>query len=146
MHWDGVQWTTTPVGATWTPVGGQMQWSLVFGDGLADVSVVGLVTEPIVTGSTPRSSATGAVWNGVAWSQMPGLPRARLHEPFIATWSAGGGDRWLLTPGVLTLHRTTPGGDWLPSPTATTGLNAIWGHGAGDIWAVGDYGTVIRRR
>jgi len=44
------------------------------------------------------------------------------------------------TPGNMWSCSTTPG---VPTPVVT-GLNAVWGSGSSDVWAVGSNGTILR--
>lgn len=86
---------------------------------------------------------------GASWKSVPGTPNAR------GMWGASPDDLWLIGDNTLwvdwqvnvALHGTRAPGEtehtWTSVDTqAAVFLRAIWGSSAGDVWAVGDKGTI----
>jgi hypothetical protein len=140
LHWDGSAWSA----ASGFPSTADAVFVLhgVWGSGPADVWAVG--GGPVVSGG---DGPTILHWNGATWT--PVASNAKTPEPLKAVWGSGPDDVWavggsnsLNGSSAMMLHfdghvwsdltpAFNPGGPALP------GLEAVWGSGPNDVWAVG---------
>jgi len=123
------QWT----GVTWLLVWAQPSLLSIQAAGNSEVWVAG------------KAGVMGR-WNGFTWADVTGgLSPDGLQ--LNALWGSSEIDLWAVGrlasgPAGMILHRTSPG--WSIAATSPGGgLNAVWGTGAGNVWAAGDQGTVL---
>jgi hypothetical protein len=78
-------------------------------------------------------------WNGSNWarsSTVSGSP------PLLGVWEASPGRAWVVSPSSLYSHSgglINPVAEDSPQP-----LNALWGAGEENLWAVGNHGAILR--
>jgi len=90
-------------------------------------------------------------YNGIAWDtityQCP--TQANLYGVWAANsndvWICGGDQAWWGASGGNGVIFRLMGGLWIPQvlPPEIPTLRAIWGFATDDIWAVGDWGTIL---
>jgi uncharacterized protein YjdB len=107
----------------------------------APMSITGTPNLLAVWGTGPNSMYAGGEgvwhWNGSAWSLMPGSGAAS------GIWGAADNDIYTVT-GNGDIQRYD-GSAWHAMTSGTTAnLHAVWGTGAGSVYAVGDGGTILR--
>ena len=139
LHWNGSEWSVA-AGAT------RAGLTDVWGSGPDDVWAV-------------SNGSPGAVilhWAGSAWS---GAGPDNLNYAAGSVWGSGPSDVWtvgfgglfgaqgragpLLPTGTI-LHWN--GSNWSPAVmNSALRFEGVWGSGPGDVWAVGDSGTILHR-
>jgi hypothetical protein len=136
LRWDGSSWTSSaPFPSS---QGETVRWSVVYGTGSDDVWLHGSYTvSSYMNGSGGPAQAH---WDSSQWTTQSSysIPRsgAWLGAP-RQLWVCGGGvDIWDANAWTRSYTGVGP----------ATGLYGIWGSGLDDIWAVGDGGTMLRRR
>lgn len=147
---------------------GALQWSLAppivnsnLAKGKLSLSVLGMSSGQVLIGSEGMFSQVSALSRGVisddggvVWTgAIPG--QVRNWQTIIrGLWSRGSNDVWAVgflgsstVPGSSSFHTfgATDGGAWtwdeLDTQSASP-LNAVWGAGTGEVWSVGDNGTI----
>jgi len=136
VHWDGKAWQPSAGFDPMTTYGFVLHG--VWGSGADDVWAVG------------GGSGKGALilrWNGTTWASV--ASHANSAGALKAVWGSGADDVWAvggatftIADGPLLLHwdghawsdQTPPAA---VGAAATPALNAVWGSGADDVWAVG---------
>ncbi|MBN1770462.1 MAG: hypothetical protein JXB32_04305 [Deltaproteobacteria bacterium] len=117
LHWNGLGWAAVPSGTT------SHLWR-IWGRANDDIMAVGRL-------------GAAVHYDGSAWTQVA---PASIDWEISSTWSPGGGV-WYIGGHEGRLVRWDVGaGTWTPVATGTTGsIEALWGTGPDDIWAVGGW-------
>jgi hypothetical protein len=129
LHYDGTHWNTMP-----SPTALTLQ--SVWGTSGADVYAVG--------GASASTTATGSViihYDGRQWTTQEELiTPPRFHD----AW--GTGDTVFVAGESGSIFSSNNGGaDWVSMNSRTVEtLRGLWGTSAENIYAVGDYGTILR--
>jgi hypothetical protein len=154
MHWDGKAWTVSLPADTdaFDTAANQAIW----GRGPTDIWVAGNIKGVSSTGFWEE---VGALYHydGAAWSRAT-LPGGDQVGVLNGLWGSGPNDVWAVgqapgawpttdlggdggTPLAVTVHWN--GSVWSTVANPALGrLNAVWGSGSGDVWAVGDNGQL----
>ncbi len=138
FHFDGTSWKQVTPTNTNLSIFGRI-WGSGSSDAWTTGSELGDTTEALFH------------WNGSAWS-VGYTPPASLGIANV--WEASPDDVWTVgaitetdagfnTVTGTTLHFDGTAWSTVPSGTTKSQLNAIGGHGAGNVWAVGDQGTIL---
>jgi hypothetical protein len=131
LHYDGTSWTDLHAGGTDT-----FWWA--HGTSGTDVWFVG-------------TSGRISHWDGAEFASFASGTTATLFGVFAASptdvWAVGGTpDAGSSQPNDVLLHYDGTG--WTPSPLPQTLGRAffkVWGTGSGDLYVVGEYGTIWHR-
>lgn len=121
LHFDGSTWRAMDSGTT-------SALTAVWGPSEANVYAVG-------------ADLTILSYDGVSWSKMP------VTHPFTRTfnaiWGTSPSDLWAVGTGYLRMHYD--GKSWTGSTNVLTDwLASVWGYGAGNLLAVGNFGATYR--
>jgi hypothetical protein len=119
LHWDGAAWSTVDFGGAIDPTGLQAIWGTSRNDLWLGDSLNGRVHR----------------WNGTTWTTT-------ITQTVEVTdlWGSSSSD--VYASGIFGMSRWN-GGAWTEiSDTAVEQAEAMWGFGANDVWAVGDFGTL----
>jgi hypothetical protein len=131
LHYDGSAWKRLAAGGTDT-----FWW--VHGTGATDMWMVG------ENGRTTH-------WDGASFTDFPAQTKATL----FGVWAAAPDDAWAVggtpeggsgAPNAVLLH--WDGAAWTPAPQPQAlgrTLFKVWGSGAGDVYVVGEAGTIWHR-
>lgn len=133
LHWDGASWSFVDMG------GETVLWNGLWGSAPNDVWTVG------------GAPAEVRHWNGQAWIVDSGW--RETGYPFFFFGGVWGSGRTIWAVG--TAEGTSPDGSlgavlrrsaqgaWSLERTSPQPINAVWGSGPSDVWAVGRAGTIV---
>ena len=117
LHWNGLGWTTVPSGTT------NHLWR-IWGRADDDIMAVGRL-------------GAAVHYNGSAWTQVA---PSSIDWEISSTWSAGEGVWYIGGHEGRLVRWDVAAGTWTPIATGTTGsIEALWGTGPDDVWAVGGW-------
>jgi hypothetical protein len=128
-HFDGRRWSAVDPGAI-------DNWGAVYAAGASDVWLAG--------------SAFGKIlhWTGGGWSVLDPGSASAVHR-YWGAWGSGPSDfylvggQWNATRGAFDgIIRHWTGTAWRDTVFTGSGLAAVWGSSANDVWAVGSAGLV----
>src|SRR5215470_5759281 len=120
----------SPDGATWTASRILNSPTLrgIWGSSPDDVWVVG-----------DKGSILHTLDRGASWLEVSGRTQAAL----TSVWGTGG-HVFVVGVGGIVLHSSDGGRTFLPESSGVNStLLCVWGTGPGDVWAVGEEGTIV---
>ena len=123
LRWDGTAWSTVDFGGAIVPTDLQAIW--------------GTSDDDLWLGDMLNSRVFH--WNGTAWSTT--VAQTTDVEDLWGVAGAPGGP--LFASGTFGISRWN-GSAWSAASGAAImgGASGLWGFGAGDVWSVGDFGTL----
>jgi hypothetical protein len=135
-HWDGTAWSLMDSGASGPLLG-------IWGTGADDVLALGSQLDPVRAGSLVDPAGSVILrWNGKQWTQDSFVPDSSL----VDIWVDKGGSAFAVGADAVTrpLVVARSANVWTQSTFDGTPpvLNAVWGAGTEQLFAVGEGGTL----